>query len=149
MIKFIQKFDQNIVNLFKKYNIIFARFAIFIVYFWFGMLKIIGLSPATPLVKTLFDATINFMPFSLFYLLFSLFEVAVGIFFLIRGLERLAILMLAFHLITTVLPLFFLPNITWQAFLTPTLEGQYIIKNILIAACAMVVGANLIPISNK
>ena len=55
----------------------------------------------------------------------------IGILFIVRGLERLAIFLLGFHLITTILPLIFLPQITWQTFLTPTLEGQYIIKNLV------------------
>jgi len=89
------------------------------------------------------------MPFSTFYIFFSFFEMAIGVLFLIRGLERLAIFLLSLHLITTVLPLFLLPQITWRGFLIPTLEGQYIIKNILIAVMAVVVGSKLVPISKQ
>lgn len=145
MTKLIQKFDVLIINFFRKWEITLARIAIFTVYFWFGLLKLIGVSPAAPLVQGLFERTINFMPFSTFYALFSVFEMAIGIFFLIRGLERLAIFMLALHLVTTVLPLFCMPEYTWQAFMVPTLEGQYIIKNILIAASAVVIGSRVVP----
>lgn len=68
--------------------------------------------------------------------------------FLTKGFERIAIFLLGLHLFTTILPLIFLPDIAWQAFLAPTLEGQYIIKNILAAAFAVVVGFNLIPLSS-
>lgn len=118
-----------------------ARIAIFIVYFWFGALKLLGLSPATFLVQELFLKTIAFRPFSAFYILFSLFEILIGILFLVRGCERLAVFLIWIHLMIIVLPLFLLSQRTWQAFLVPTLEGQYIIKNILIAAVAVVVGA--------
>ena len=56
----------------------------------------------------------------------------IGILFLIRGLERLVIALLCMHLLMTALPLVLLPQITWHAFLVPTLAGQYIIKNILL-----------------
>jgi uncharacterized membrane protein YkgB len=143
--KLVQKFDAYVINHFRKLEVPLARTAIFVVYFWFGFLKLLGVSPAGPLVQALFEKTIWFMHFSTFYLLFSLFEMLIGILFLVRGLERLAIFLLSLHLVTTVLPLFLLPQIAWQGFLVPTLEGQYIIKNILIAAIAVVVGSKLVP----
>lgn len=145
----IQKFDIFIINRFKKLEIPLARMAIFIIYFWFGFLKLLGVSPATPLVQALFEKTIHFMPFATFYTLFTIFEMAIGLIFLVRGLERLAILLIGLHIITTIMPLIFLPHITWQSFLVPTLEGQYIIKNVLIAAIAVVVGSKLVPITVK
>ncbi|MEK7604040.1 MAG: hypothetical protein AAB461_02885 [Patescibacteria group bacterium] len=134
-------------GLMQKIEVPFARTAIFIVYFWFGLLKLLGVSPAGPLIQALFQRTVWFMEFSTFYFLFSLFEMAIGIVFLIRGWERLAIFLLGLHLFTTVLPLFLLPQITWQGFLTPTLEGQYIIKNILIIDAAIVVGSKIVSVS--
>ncbi len=38
-----------------------ARFALFVVFFWFGWLKVIGLSPASGLVQHLFEQTISFI----------------------------------------------------------------------------------------
>ena len=146
MQKIIQKFDTRILSRLQRVEVPLARIAIFIVYFWFGFLKLLGVSPAAPLVQALFEKTIHFMPFTAFYTLFAVFEVAIGLLFLVRGLERLAIFLIGLHLITTILPLIFLPHIAWQAFLVPTLEGQYIIKNVLIAASAVVVGSKLVPI---
>ncbi|HEY4509381.1 MAG TPA: hypothetical protein VJC15_00110 [Candidatus Paceibacterota bacterium] len=143
----IEKFDGKIISRFQKLEVPLARFAIFIVYFWFGLLKLLGVSPAGPLVEALFHKTLGFMSFEVFYIFFALFEMAIGILFLVRGLERAAILLLLFHLTTTMLPLFLLPGSTWQGFLTPTLEGQYIIKNILIIAAAVVIGSKLASFS--
>ena|SRR3989344_1924738 len=145
----IHRIDARIIGHLRSWEMPLGRLAIFIVYFWFGLLKLMGTSPATPMVQALFEKTIQFMPFPIFYALFSLFEVVIGILFLIRGLERVAIFLLGLHLLTTVLPLILLPGMTWEGFLTPTLEGQYIIKNILIAALAVVIGARLIPMSAK
>ena len=148
MQEFIQQFDALIINRLRRWEVPLARVAIFVVYFWFGFLKLIGVSPAAPLVQALFEKTITFMPFTVFYSFFSIFEMIIGVLFLLRGLERLAIFLLGLHLVTTILPLIFLPQIAWQAFLVPTLEGQYIIKNILIAAIAVVIGSKLVPVTS-
>ena len=145
----IQKLDIRVIGLLRKMEMPMARFAIFAVYFWFGLLKLLGLSPATPLVYALFEKTISVMPFTAFYGPFAIFEITIGVLFLVRGLERAAICLLVLHLATTILPLIFLPYIAWQAFLVPTLERQYIIKNILIAALAIVIGSRLAPLSLK
>ncbi|MBI2013291.1 MAG: hypothetical protein HYS87_00410 [Candidatus Colwellbacteria bacterium] len=145
----INKIDAGIIKHLHKLEVPLARIAIFVVYFWFGLLKLIGVSPATPLVETLFNKTISFMSFEFFHTSFAVFEMLIGILFLIKGFERLAIFLIGLHLITTVMPLVFLPSSTWQAFLVPTLEGQYIIKNILIAASAVVVGSTLVPIGRS
>ncbi|KKT81524.1 MAG: hypothetical protein UW79_C0018G0013 [Candidatus Yanofskybacteria bacterium GW2011_GWA2_44_9] len=141
----IEKIDNYAINLFRRTEVPLSRIAIFVVYFWFGFLKIIGVSPAGPMVQTLFERTLNFMPFEAFYAGFSFFEIIIGILFLIRGMERLALGLIYIHLITTVLPLFLLPHLTWQGFMVPTLEGQYIIKNILIVAATAVIGSRLKP----
>lgn len=115
----------------------FGRFALFIIYFWFGILKVVYISPANPLVDSLLQATMPFMSFNTFIVLFGLFEMLIGILFLIPKLQKIAIALLIPHLVTTVMPLLLLPTISWQTFMTPTLEGQYIIKNLLIASVAL------------
>lgn len=141
MKEIILNFDKKIISFLKKNEVIIARLSIFIVYFYFGLLKFIGFSPATPLVKALFEKTLSsFIQFSNFYTLFSIFEMLIGVMFLIKGLERVAIFLLMIHLIMTILPLFLLPDLTWQKPFVPTLEGQYIIKNVLLFALAFVIG---------
>lgn len=113
------------------------RIGLAIVYVWFGLLKVIGLSPATQLVRDLFDKTVpSFVPFGFFYPAFSWFEVVLGLLFLFPKLTRLAFLLVVLHLATTVLPLIFLPGGAWNGFMSPTIEGQYIIKNVLILGSA-------------
>lgn len=135
--------DLHLIHFYRRYSEPMARWAIFIVYGWFGILKVLGLSPASGLVQDLLRHTIPFMAPSTFCILFGLFEVLIGVLFIIKGLERLVIPLLLIHLITTLMPLFVLRSITWSGFLIPTLEGQYIIKNLLIIACAMGIGAHL------
>jgi len=116
----------------ERYFVLLARFALFLVYAWFGALKIFDLSPATPLVQALFDQTLaSFVSFEMFNVAFGIFEVVIGLLFLIPRLEKLAVTMLGLHMIMTSLPLAILPSYVWLAPFVPTLEGQYIIKNIL------------------
>lgn len=145
MHKLLIKFDQTVIHSAQKYTPGVARFALFTVYFWFGLLKVLGLSPAGPLVAALLQKTIPFLTPEQFIFYFGWLEMAIGLLFLIPQLSRAVILILALHLITTAGPLVLLPQITWQSWFVPTLEGQYIIKNLLIIATAMGITANLKP----
>lgn len=123
-----------------------ARIALFIVFFWFGILKILGLSPASPLVMNLMEVTLPFMQWETFIVLFALYEMLIGVSFLFPRLARFSIALLIPHMAMTTLPLFFLPETAWQGFFIPTLEGQYIIKNLVIVALAVGVAAHLHPL---
>jgi uncharacterized membrane protein YkgB len=142
----IQKIDSSLIHFFRKIFVPSARIGLFIVFFWFGFLKVIGLSPASGVVQRLFENTIPFMEFSTFLVLFGLFECLIGVLFLIKGMERVVIPLLLVHMITTFGPLVYLPEETWQKFMVPTLEGQYIIKNVVLIAAAVGIAAHLHPI---
>src|SRR5258708_776030 len=141
--------DNAIIRWFKNISIPAARGALFIVFFWFGVLKLIGVSPAETLVQDLFVRTISFIPFDTFYFLFAIYECVIGILFLIPRATRAVILLLAIHMVSTFLPLILMPEITWTGFLIPTLEGQYIIKNLVIIALAMGIAAEVTPITRR
>ena len=139
----IENFDERIIYHTKYLSLPFSRFAIFLIYFWFGALKVFSSSPANPLVAALLSKTLPGVSFSSFIIALGVFEMVIGLVFIIPRLERLAIFILGIHLITTVLPLFLLSQMIWQGFLTPTLEGQYIIKNILIISLAIGIASQL------
>lgn len=145
----MRKLDIEFIHFCRKISEPLARFGLFVIFFWFGLLKVIDLSPASPLVEALFNETIGIMPFSLFIILFGLFEMLIGILFIIRGYERLVIILLFFHMITTFMPLFILTQETWSAFLVPTMAGQYIIKNLAIIAAAIGIATHLHPIPKR
>lgn len=133
----LENWDKAMIMHMKRWSMPMARFAIFLVYFWFGILKVLGTSPANPLVDALLAQTLPGVTFAQFIVAFGVVEMLIGIMFLVSHLTRLAIFVLCLHLITTIMPLFVLREATWQSFLVPTLEGQYIIKNILIVAAAV------------
>jgi uncharacterized membrane protein YkgB len=145
----IEKIDFKLIHFFRKIFLPTARIGMFIVFFWFGILKVIGLSPASGVVERLFESTIPFMSFATFLVLFGLFECLIGILFLIKGAERIVIPLLLIHMFTTFGPLVYLPGETWQKFLVPTLEGQYIIKNVVLIAAAIGIAAHLHPMKKN
>lgn len=115
---------------------IFAHISLFIIFFWFGILKLFGVSPANELVDALRAITIPWWSFESFIIFLGCVEMLTGILFLFKKTEKIALLILIPHMFTTFLPLIMLPDIAWQSFMTPTLEGQYIIKNLVIMALA-------------
>ena len=122
-----------------------ARISLFVIFFWFGILKPLGVSPAEPLVLK----TVDWMPLlsaGQWLVVIGWWEVVIGVSFLFRKTTRLAIGLLFLQMGGTFMPLFILPEITFQENgipLLPTLEGQYIIKNIIIISAALVIGGNL------
>ena len=129
----------------REVSILLSRASLFLIYSWFGFLKIIGLSPASGMVTELFQKTLDplmhLVGFSLspeiFIIIFGGVEVIIGILFILPGRERIAGWVFFAHMFTTTLPLFFLKESVWIKILVPTLEGQYIIKNIALIACAI------------
>ena len=66
-------------------------------------------------------------------------EVLIGACLLRRSWLTVGLALLAGHVLGTALPLFVLPQVTWDAFPVPTLEGQYVLKNVVLAASAFTV----------
>ena len=116
----------------------FSRFALFVIYVWFGALKVLGFSPASPLVASLLAKTLPSIPPDKFILYLGIFEILIGILFIIPRLRLLAFALFAVHMGIATGPLIMLQGMTWaQPFLIPTLEGQYIIKNLALIAVAL------------
>src|SRR5690606_7008526 len=110
--------------------------------FWFGFIKLIGISPASPLAESLVTKTLGSQWFDPLFIILAVIECLIGILFLFPKAVRIIIPALFIHMIIVCSPLLLLPDQTWQSFLVPTLEGQYIIKNIVIIALAFGVAAN-------
>lgn len=141
--KFLVKFNTSVTTWLSEFSVPLARIALFIVFFWFGALKLFGESPAGPLVEDLLEHTLPFMTFETFIVCLGIYEMIIGILFLIPGIEQLSLVVFLPHLFMTTGPLVLLPEVTWASFMIPTLEGQYIIKNLLIVALAVLLASRL------
>lgn len=136
----IDLFDRFVVWTMDSFGIKFARLAVGVVFIWFGALKIMGeLSPAYDLVA----ATVYWLTPEIIVPLLGMWEVAIGVAFLIPRLTRLALLLLIPQMPGTFLPLLLMPEVTYTVFpLGLTIEGQYIVKNLVIIACALIIGGS-------
>ena len=134
-------FDRRLISFMGRIGEPFLRLAIGIIFIWFGALKTIGeLSPAYDLVA----ATVYWLTPEIIVPLLGLWEVAIGISFLFSPLTRAAIFLLALQMPGTFLPLVLLPEVCFSIFpFGLTLEGQYIVKNLVIIGSAIVIGSNL------
>lgn len=143
----LAKIDHKIILFFKKSYLVVARLSLFVVFFWFGFIKLIGISSAAPMAIALTDKTVGLEYFNVLFISIALLECVIGILFLFPKAVKITIPLLAFHLLIVSAPLVLLPELTWQSYLIPTLEGQYIIKNLVIIAVAFGIAANSEPLS--
>lgn len=137
----IDPVDRTLTRWLARYSIPILRVSLGVVFFWFGALKLFpGLSPAEDLVRN----TIFFVDPDLFLPVLALWEMAIGLGLIVGKWMRLTLLLLFMQMPGTVLPLFILPETTWQHVpYSPTMEGQYIIKNLVLIGAGLVLGATV------
>lgn len=141
--------DVRVIEFFRRTYIPLARVALFVVFFWFGFIKLTGMSPAGELAEALTAKTVGSELFDVLFKILAFLECVIGVLFLIPKAVRVVIPLLFFHMAVVCAPLVLVPELTWQAFLVPTLEGQYIIKNIVIVALAFGIAAHTEPLSKQ
>lgn len=139
-LKKIDQIDLTIATWMYRYGRRLLRYSLAAIFIWFGLLKPLGMSPAADLVSK----TVYWLPSDIFIPILGWWEVIIGVCLLFRPLIRLAILLLFLQMGGTVMPLFILPEICYTTFpFGLTLEGQYIIKNLIIISAAMVIGGTV------
>jgi len=107
-----------------------------LVYLWFGVLKFFpGISPAESIAKeTINQLTFGFIPSNISINLLAIWESGIGLLLIANFFKRTVIIITSIHLVFTFTPLFLFPEPVFNnvPFL-PTMLGQYILKNIIIA----------------
>jgi uncharacterized membrane protein YkgB len=117
------------------------RLGLGIVFFWFGALKLVpGLSPAEELVRS----TIYFVDPDIFQPVLAVWEMVIGLGLITGRYLRATLLLLFAQMVGTAMPLVLLPEVVWTIFpFGLTLEGQYIIKNLVLIGSAIVLGGTV------
>jgi len=132
--------DDTVTAEMDRWGVPVLRVAIAVVFVWFGALKLFGISPAGELVA----ATVYVVDPALFVPVLGVWEVVIGLCLLYRPLIRLGIFLLFVQLPGTFLPIVLLPEVVFTAFpYGLTVEGQYIVKNLVIIGAALVIGGTL------
>jgi uncharacterized membrane protein YphA (DoxX/SURF4 family) len=125
---------------------IYLRLAAGFVYFYFGFLKFFpDLSPAELLAsQTLIRLSGSFVDARTALKVLAVWETLIGLSFLFGVGLRVIFWVFLVHQLGTFLPLFILPEYTFRIPpFAPTLEGQYILKNLisLAAGCTVLLPA--------
>ncbi len=140
------RLDRRITGLMAAYGILLLRIALGLVFLWFGTLKLApGLSPAEGLAgRTIELLTFGAVPARVALVVLAIWECAIGVGLLTGRWLRATLLLLFLQMLGTLTPLVLFPAETFARFpWAPTLEGQYIIKNAVLIAGAVVVGATV------
>ena len=134
-------FDRRLTSFLARYGITTMRMGLGIIFFWFGALKLVpGLSPAEDLVRH----TIYFIDPDFFLPVLAVWEMLIGLGLLTGFFMRTTLLLLFLQMPGTALPLLLLPDVCFTRFpFGLTLEGQYIIKNLVLITAGMVIGSTV------
>ncbi len=118
------------------------RLSVAIVFLWFGLLKFFDATAYADdiAVKTISTITFGIIDDQLALLLLATLETGIGLGLMVKKWLRYVIPILFFQLAGAVLPIFIFPDDTWASPFVPTLLGQYIIKNVILVAVAIVLG---------
>jgi uncharacterized membrane protein YkgB len=133
--------DRGITRWMARYGLVIMRIGLGIVFFWFGALKLVpDLSPAEELVRN----TTYFVDPDLFLPILAIWEMVIGLGLIFGIFMRVTLLLLFLQMPGTALPLVVLPEAVWTQFpYGLTLEGQYIVKNLVIIGAALVLGGTV------
>jgi len=142
----LDRIDRRITAFFADHGLLFLRLALALIYLWFGVLKFFpGLSPAEGLAgQTIEVLSMHLISATTAIFILAIWETLIGIGLLTGRFMRATLLLLFIQMLGTITPLFLFPADTWVLFpIAPTLEGQYIIKNAVLIAGAVVLGATV------
>lgn len=127
-----------------RFSIAVLRVCLGIIFLWFGVLKFFpDLSPAQDLAtRTIETLTLGIVQPSLSLPLLAAWECVIGLGLITKRILNVTLLLLFLQMLGTFTPLVLFPQETWLRFpISPSLEGQYILKNIVLVSAAMVIGA--------
>lgn len=141
LIRCLDRLDYSIAGWMQRRGPALLRGSLGVIFVWFGALKFFdGLSPAEPLVRH----TVYWFNPDTFIPILGAWEVLIGVGLLYRPLIRGAIFLLFLQMPGTMLPLVLLPEVCFTVIpLGLTLEGQYIVKNLVLISAALVVGGTV------
>lgn len=112
-----------------------------IAYLWFGLLKFFpALSPAEDVAgETISLLTFHLIPKPVSIILLAIWETGIGLCLLLNFRHRAVIYLGIAHIICTFTPLFLMSDVCFNKhFYSPSLLGQYIVKNLIILGALFV-----------
>ena len=144
--------DARITDWMAKYGILLLRVSLGVIFFWFGFLKFFpGLSPAQGLAARTIDVlSFGMIPPNVSIFILAAWESVIGIGLISGKFLRIILFLLFTQMLGTITPVLLFPSeVFTQIPYAPTLEGQYIIKNLVLISAGLVIGATVKKVSSK
>ncbi len=137
----LEALDQMATQMAARYGLTLLSISMGIVFLWFGALKLdMGLSPAEPLIRE----TISFLPMKFFLPVLAVWEMVIGLGFLTGKFKRATILLLLAQMGGAMSPIILAPDRIFNTFpYSFTLEGQYVVKDIILISVGIVIWATV------
>lgn len=136
----LDRFDHLVATAMERYGHMLHRVTLGLVFIWFGTLKIVGVTTATSIIAhtVYIGSPQTTVP------ILGLWEAIIGVCLILRPLVRVAILLLAMRLVGTLLALIIMHEACFQSTpWAPTIEGQFLIKDLMLFGAAMVIGGTV------
>ena len=135
------RFDRMVVAALQRWSVPILRVSLGIVFLWFGALKVFGGTPVADLVA----ATVYWVDPDWFVPLLGVVEMLVGAGLILRRAMRTILAVFLAQMAGTFLVLILLPEIAFQDGnpFKLTVEGEFVIKNLVLLAAGLVVGATV------
>jgi len=133
--------DDTIIRFLRRWSITVLRVSVAVVFIWFGALKVFNVTPVADLVAD----TVYWVDPDWFVPLLGVFEIIVGASLLARRALRIMLGLFALQMVGTFLVLVLQPDVAFQDGnpLLLTVEGEFVIKNLVLLSAGMVVGATV------
>jgi uncharacterized membrane protein YphA (DoxX/SURF4 family) len=144
--RWFDRIDSHITRWMADHGITLLRVSLGVIFLWFGVLKFFpGVSPADELAtRTISTLSFGLVQPDISRPVLALWECAIGLGLITGTFLRGTLLLLFAQMLGTITPLVLFPVETWKEFpLVPTLEGQYIIKNMVLVSAGLVIGATV------
>jgi putative oxidoreductase len=149
----IQEAEARVTQWLARYSVDALRISLGLVFLVFGVLKFFpGLSPAQELAgRTVELLTFGIVPDQLAVLMVAALETTIGLLLVTGRWLRLGIALLLVAMVGILSPLVLLPDELFRGRIyAPTLEGQYVLKDVVLLSAAFVIaaralGARMVP----
>ncbi|MEX0650587.1 MAG: DoxX family protein [Actinomycetota bacterium] len=136
-----QRVDARVLSALDRVALPALRISLGVVFIWFGALKLLDVSPVSGLVAR----TVYWFDPDIIVPVLGVFEIAVGSMLVLNRLLRVALALFAAQMVGTFLVFAVLPDVAFRDGnpLLLTVEGEFVVKNLVLLTAGMVVGSRL------
>lgn len=142
-----EEVDRRIRGILDGVGVTALRMSIGLVFVWFGVLKVLDASPVSDLVAR----TVYWFDPDVVVPALGIFEMLVGVLLIANRWLRLALALFAAQMVGTFLVFVIVPDVAFRHGnpLLLTVEGEFVVKNLVLLAAGMVVGSRVRAVDTR